>query len=169
MARKVKCQITKEYGTSDSFYKAPNGKYYKSQELYETWNKEKIDRADFLDMFASEFLGYETGQVFPTVLCKRLKELEFYGFDVINQTVKKCRSSIGYAITHKEFANENAKISYIFAIIKNNINDIYRQVTKKRNEPRPEYYIDETVDIENIQTKHKEKDIRKWLEDDDWI
>ena len=28
---------------------------------------------------------------------------------------------------------------------------------------------DETVDIENIQTKHKEKDITRWLEDEDWI
>ena len=33
MARKVKCQITKEWGMSDAFYKAPNGKYYKSKKL----------------------------------------------------------------------------------------------------------------------------------------
>ena len=45
MARKVKCQITKEWGMSDVFYKAPNGKYYKSQKLYEVWLKEKTDRA----------------------------------------------------------------------------------------------------------------------------
>ena len=169
MARKVKCQITKEWGMSDVFYKAPNGKYYKSQKLYEVWLKEKTDRAEFLDMFASEYLGYEKGQVFPTVLCKRLQELEFYGFDVINQTVKKCHSSIEYALTHKDFANENGKISYIFAIIKNNINDVYKQTVKEDNAPKVEHYVDETVDIENIQTKHKEKDITKWLEDDDWI
>ena len=169
MARKVKCQITKEWGMSDDFYKAPNGKYYKSKKLYEVWIKEKADKAEFLDMFASEYLGYEKGQVFPTVLCKRLKELEFYGFDVINQTVKKCHSSIEYALTHKNFANENAKISYIFAIIKNNINDVYKQIVKEDNAPKVEHYIDETVDIENIQIKHKEKDITRWLEDEDWI
>ena len=169
MARKVKCQITKEEGTSDVFYKAPNGKYYKSQKLYETWLKEKIDREEFLDMFATDFLGYKKGQVFPTVLCKRLKELEFYGYDVINQTVKKCKSSIEYALTHKDFASENGKISYIFAIIKNNINDVYKQIVEEEKKPIVEHYIDETVDIDNIQTTHKEKNIKKWLEEDDWI
>lgn len=169
MARKVKCQITKEEGTSDVFYKAPNGKYYKSQKLYETWLKEKTDREEFLDMFATDFLGYKKGQVFPTVLCKRLKELEFYGYDVINQTVKKCKSSIEYALTHKDFASENGKISYIFAIIKNNINDVYKQIVEEEKKPIVEHYIDETVDIDNIQTTHKEKNIKKWLEEDDWI
>lgn len=169
MARKVKCQITKEEGTSDVFYKAPNGKYYKSQKLYETWLKEKIDREEFLDMFATDFLGYKKGQVFPTVLCKRLKELEFYGYDVINQTVKKCKSSIEYALTHKDFASENGKISYIFAIIKNNINDVYKQIVEEEKKPIVEHYIDETVDIDNIHTTHKEKNIKKWLEEDDWI
>lgn len=169
MARKVKCQITKEWGTSETFYKAPNGKYYKSQKLYEVWLKEKTDRENFLNMFACEFLGYKSGQVFPTILCKRLQELEFYGFDVINKTVQKCSSSIEYALTHKNFVNEGIKISYIFAIIKNNINDVYKQVVKEDNIPKTEHYIDDTVDIEDIQTKHKEKDITKWLEDDDWI
>ena len=169
MARKVKCQITKEEGTSDVFYKAPNGKYYKSQKLYETWLKEKTDREEFLEMFANDFLGYKQGQVFPTVLCKRLKELEFYGYDVINQTVKKCKSSIEYALTHKDFASENGKISYIFAIIKNNINDVYKQIVEEEKKPIVEHYIDETVDIDNIQTTHKEKNIKKWLEEDDWI
>ena len=169
MARKVKCQITKEEGTSDVFYKAPNGKYYKSQKLYEAWLKEKIDREEFLDMFATDFLGYKKGQVFPTVLCKRLKELEFYGYDVINQTVKKCKSSIEYALTHKDFASENGKISYIFAIIKNNINDVYKQIVEEEKKPIVEHCIDETVDIDNIQTTHKEKNIKKWLEEDDWI
>ena len=174
MARKVKCQITKEEGTSDVFYKAPNGKYYKSQKLYETWLKEKIDREEFLDMFATDFLGYKKGQVFPTVLCKRLKELEFYGYDVINQTVKKCKSSIEYALTHKDFASENGKISYIFAIIKNNINDVYKECQRKEKiEERQEkkIVIIETVDersIMDIGSKQKGKDISEFLEDE-WI
>ena len=159
---------------SDVFYKAPNGKYYKSQKLYEVWLKEKTDRAAFFDMFESEYLGYEKGQIVPTVLCKRLQELEFYGFDVINQTVKKCHSSIEYALTHKDFANENGKISYIFAIIKNNINDVYKECQRKEKiEERQEkkIVIIETVDersIMDIGSKQKGKDISEFLEDE-WI
>jgi hypothetical protein len=175
MARKVKCQITKEWGTSDTFYKAPNDKYYKSQKLYEVWLKEKIDRAEFLDMFTSEFLGYKQGQVFPTVLCKRLQELEFYGFDVINQTVKKCRSSIEYALTHKDFANENGKISYIFTIIKNNINDVYKEHLRKEKTIEKQQIQTNNIDVTDEQSimsigsKQKAKDISSFLEDDEWI
>lgn len=169
MARAVVCQITKEKGTSDVFYKAPNGKYYKSQKLYETWLKEKTDREEFIEMFATDFLGYKQGQVFPTILCKRLKELEFYGYDVINETVKKCRPSIEYALGTKNFSSDNGKIGYIFAIIKNNINDVYKQKVEEEKKPIIEHYIDESVDIDNIQTTHKEKNIKKWLEEDDWI
>ena len=169
MSRKVRCRITGEYGLSDEFVKI-DGKYYKSKKLYDTWFKEKADREAFIEMFATEFLGYGKGQVFPTILCKKLKELEFYGFDVINKTVKKCQSSIEYAITYKDFNNDSAKISYIFAIIKNNINDVYKQIVKENNASKVEHFIDDTVDIENIQTTHKEKNIKKWLEDDDdWI
>ena len=175
MARKVKCQITKEWGMSDVFYKAPNGKYYKSQKLYEVWLKEKTDRAEFLDMFASEYLGYEKGQVFPTVLCKRLQELEFYGFDVINQTVKKCHSSIEYALTHKDFASENGKISYIFAIIKNNINDVYKEHLRKEKTIEKQQIQTNNIDVTDEQSimsigsKQKAKDISSFLEDDEWI
>ena len=53
MARKVKCQITGEYGTSETFYKADNGKYYKSKELYNVWNKENEDRKRVIERFTT--------------------------------------------------------------------------------------------------------------------
>ena len=169
MARKVKCQITGEYGTSDVFYKADNGKYYKSKELYDVWNKENEDRKHVIERFAIEFLDYVPGQVFPTILTKKLKELEFYGYDVINKTIDKSYDSIQYALRNKDFRNDVGKISYIFAIIKNNINDVYKQVVKGEKEQKREYDIDTSVDIDNIQTTHTEKNITKWLEDDDWL
>ena len=170
MARRVVCKITKEHGFSDEFVKI-EGKYYKSQKIYDDWFNNKIAREEFIRMFATEFLNYKKGQVFPTILCKKLKELEFYGFDVINETVKRCRSDIDYVLTHKDFGNKDSlKISYIFGIIKNNINDVYKEIVKENNAPKVEHFIDDTVDIENIQTTHKEKNIKKWLEDDDdWI
>lgn len=169
MARKVKCQITGEWGTSEIFYKADNGKYYKSKELYDVWNKENEDRKRVIERFATEFLDYVPGQVFPTVLTKKLKELEFYGYDVINKTIDKSYKSIQYALRIKDFRNDVGKISYIFAIIKNNINDVYKQVLAEEKDQKREYNIDTSVDIENIQITHKEKNITKWLEDDDWL
>ena len=131
MARQCKCQITGETGTTDTFYKADNGKYYKSKEVYDIWNKENENRKKVIEKFAIDFLDYEPGQVFPTVLTKKLKELEFYGYDVINRTIDKAYNSIQYSIQHKEFKNDIGKISYIFAIIKNNINDVYKQVLRE--------------------------------------
>ena len=175
MARKVKCQITGEYGTSETFYKADNGKYYKSKELYDVWNKKNEDRKHVIDKFATEFLGYVPGQVFPTILTKKLKELEFYGYDVINRTIDKSYNSIQYALRIKEFRSDMGKISYIFAIIKNNINDVYKQVlAEEKSEKRQQEQIAhiDVVDeqtIMDIGTKQKAKDISSFLEDDEWI
>lgn len=169
MARQCKCQVTGEKGTTDTFYKADNGKYYKSKEVYDIWNKENEDRKNVIERFAVDFLDYKPGQVFPTVLTKKLKELEFYGYDVINRTIDKAYNSIQYAIQHKEFKSDVGKISYIFAIIKNNINDVYKQVVQEEKRSEAVCEIDNEVDIDNIQTNHKEKNIKKWLEDDDWL
>ena len=171
MARQCKCQVTGEKGTTDTFYKADNGKYYKSKEVYDIWNKENEDRKNVIEKFAIDFLDYEPGQVFPTVLTKKLKELEFYGYDVINRTIDKVYNSIQYAIQHKEFKSDVGKISYIFAIIKNNINDVYKRTVQQEKEKknRTVCEIDNELDIDNIQTNHKEKNIKKWLEDDDWL
>lgn len=171
MARQCKCQVTGETGTTDTFYKADNGKYYKSKEVYDIWNKENEDRKNVIEKFAVDFLDYKPGQVFPTVLTKKLKELEFYGYDVINRTIDKVYNSIQYAIQHKEFKSDVGKISYIFAIIKNNINDVYKQTVQQEKEKKNGTVceIDNELDIDNIQTNHKEKNIKKWLEDDDWL
>lgn len=169
MARQCKCQVTGEKGTTDTFYKADNGKYYKSKEVYDIWNKENEDRKNVIERFAVDFLDYKPGQVFPTVLTKKLKELEFYGYNVINRTIDKAYNSIQYAIQHKEFKSDVGKISYIFAIIKNNINDVYKQVVQEEKRSETVCEIDNEVDIDNIQTNHKEKNIKKWLEDDDWL
>jgi hypothetical protein len=171
MARTVKCQITGESGTSDIFYKAPNGKYYKSKELYDAWEQEKSNRQDIIELIATEFLGYVEGKVFPTFLVRKLKELEFYGYAVIKLTIERCKNSIDYAIQTKEFKNDNAKTSYIFAIIKNNINDVYKECQQKeKTAQKQSKQTDsfETIDEEilmNIGSKCRAKDIGEFLED----
>jgi hypothetical protein len=168
---RVKCQLTGEYGTSATFYKAPNGKYYKSEEMYKAWEKEKDDRKYISEMIATDFLGYVEGQVFPTFIFKKLKELEFYGYDIIKTTIERCRTSIEYAMSNKVFKNDNARISYIFAIIRNNINDIYKEhvINEKTIENQEKHVTNfEVTDeyaIMNIGSKQKAKDISEFLED----
>lgn len=173
VGRKCKCQLTGEYGTTDTFYKAEDGKYYKTKELYEARKKEKEDRKAVIERFAVDFLDYKTGQVFPSVLTKKLKELEFYGYNVINRTIDKCYEAIQYSLRTKSFRSDINKIAYIFAIIKNNINDVYREFKKEKNEKTNDIstndnYLDD-VDIIDFQMRHKEKDIRRWLEVEDWL
>ena len=174
IGRKVKCRLTGETGSSDDFIKI-DGKYYKNQQVYDAWNKENEGRKKVIEIIAFDFLGYRQGQVFPTVLTKKLKELEFYGYDVILKTVEKSRSAIEYSMNTKDFSSDIHKISYIMAIIKNNINDVYREfqrtekiIEKQESKTKELGTINDEV-MMSIGSKQKAKDISDFLEDDEWI
>lgn len=170
MARKVKCQVTGEWGTSETFVKI-DGKYYKNQKVYDVWHKENEDRKEVIDILVTDFLQYVPGQVFPTILTKKLKELEFYGYDVIKKTIEKCRNSIEYSMNAKSFKSDTHKISYMMAIIKNNINDVYKEclrtekVIEKQQEQTANFEAMDENTIMNIGSKQKAKDISDFLED----
>lgn len=170
MSRKCKCQITGEIGTTDTFVKI-NGKYYKSQEVYDQ-HKTNIELyKKIVNIIAEEFLNYDRNQVFPTLLTKKLKELEFYPNEVILKTVEKNYETIKYWMNVKDFSNDVGRISYIFAIIKNNINDVYK---KWKTENEKHKTIDNTIknitdiNIDVINNNPQQKDLRKWLEEDEW-
>ena len=168
MARIVKCQITHEIGNTDTFIKI-DGKYYKSQEIYDNHKRNTDIYKKIIYIISSDFLGYQKGQSFPTVLAKKLKELEFYPNEVILKTVENNYDNILYWMKNKEFSNDIGKISYIFAIIKNNINDVYRdwkrnqKIKVKENNTN----IELSLDIQDINTTQKGKDISAWLEEED--
>lgn len=111
--------------------------------------------------------------MFPTILTKKLKELEFYGYDVIIETIEKCRSAIEYSLKTKQFKNDLNRISYLMAIIKNNINDVYKEHV--RHEKIAEKQQTQTSNFEevcekaimNIGSKQKAKDISSFLEEDE--
>jgi hypothetical protein len=169
MARTCKCQITHEIGDVNTFIKI-DGKYYKSQEIYDEYKKNANLHRIIVDTIVNDFLNYQKGQIFPTILTKKLKELEFYPNEVIFNTIKKNHDTIQYWMNTKDFNSDIGKISYIFAIIKGNINDIYKQwkieqncINKKNNND-----TNLIIDINMTENKHEEKDLRKWLEDDEW-
>lgn len=166
--RKVKCYATGEIGNSLTFYKAPDKHYYKNKKIYEQRKRDIELHKQIIDIIVDDFLNYQHGQKFPTILTKKLAELKFYPNEVILKTIEKCKSTIQYYMDNKEFDSDYGKIGYIFAIIVNNINDIYRDW--KRNQiietkQTVQNIENQNITIENIGTKNTGKDISKWLED----
>ena len=166
MARTVKCHITGETGTTDTFIKIGRF-YYKSQAVYDQYRHEIDTRNAIVTRIANEFLGYQAGQKFPAYIQKKLNELNYYSYDVILKTIDKMSDKIMYYMNNKEFKNESGKISYIFAIISNNINDVNKEYQWKKKNEEHEHHT-EIVDIpEEIPTLSKVKDISSWLDGDD--
>lgn len=168
MSRSVKCALSGEVGTSDLFIKIGT-KYYKSQEIYDEYKLKANLHKKIVDVIVNDFMNYQSGQIFPTILTKKLKELEFYPNEVILKTIEKNHDTIQYWMNTKDFSNDIGKISYIFAIIKGNINDIYKEWKSDTVLENKMNKIDTSLIIDLIITenKHEEKDLRKWLEDDE--
>lgn len=168
MARPCKCAVTGEKGTTDTFVKI-NGKYYKSQEIYDADQMRKAKRKELIRYICEEFLGYGNGQPFPTSLPKKLKELSFYDDDVILETFKRCASNIHYQMDNKQFSAEYGKIAYIFAIIKNSIADVNVELRRKTKQESIVKQVEiESGDLSNIGTKTRGKDISSFLYDDEF-
>ena len=167
MGRKVKCQITKEIGSSDTFYKADNGLYYKSKELYEEYKTEAEYRRKIIDFFCIELLGYEKGCTFPTVLTKKLESLSAYSNKTIWATILYKEEDLRYwASVEGKFKNDFGKICYLFVIIVNSINEVQKMVKAKENQLTSAVEI--PPEIEDISNKtNQNKDISKWLEEDE--
>jgi hypothetical protein len=169
MARTVKCAVTKEIGTSDTFIKI-DGKYYKSQEVYDEDHKQKELWSEIIRYICEDLLKYQKGQVFPTLITKKLLELKYYDREVILETIKVKSNDILYQINQDgKFKDDTGKIFYIFAIIKNNINDIHKKWKYNQAQIRLSNNSNIEGNINNIgkENVQKGKDLTKWLEDDD--
>ena len=162
MGRRVKCQITKEYGDSDTFIKI--GRYYfRDQDTYDKEEKRKALRKELTYFICSEFLDYKPGQRFPALLSKKLKELDFYNDEVIFEAFRQKQSDIKFWMNNKQFDGDYGRLSYIFAIISNSIGDIYRTAQRtKRQEKLIEQEV-HTDDLEIAGTSVKAKNLADWL------
>ena len=167
MARRVKCQITKEIGNSDIFYKADNGLYYKSKELYEEYKQEAEYRRKIIDFFCIELLGYEKGCMFPTVLTKKLESLSAYSYKTIWATILYKEEDLRYwASVEDKFKNDYGKICYLFVIIVNHINEVQKKIKAQKRAYTPT--VEAPPEIEDISNQiNQNKDISKWLEEDE--
>lgn len=166
MARKCKCAITGEIGTTDTFIKI-GSKYYKNQEIYDADQKKKQTYKELIDYICREFLGYGNGQPFPPILPKKIKELSFYSNDVILETFKQYSDDIHYWIEYKQFSTEYGMISYMFTIVKSHIADVARQEKRISTSNKQTNNLIECGDLSIIGSKKQGKDISQFLNDDE--
>lgn len=169
MARKVKCCVSGKWGTSDTFLKI-DGRYYESQEVYD-WHKRMSNCWKLMiDKITIDYLGYQKGEPYPTILNKRLKSLDFYDNEVIYRTVLYCDESISNAMKTKHFDSTYMKIQYILAILRNNIAKVWKIVRAERKAAKEQNKkLDDIVYVESLDNvdnpKQINKDISKYVED----
>lgn len=173
MARKVRCCITKECGTSDTFYKDEStGRYYKSKEIFDEWRNITNKRKELNDIIA-DIVGYYNGEKFPSSITKKVKELEeIYDIFTVYDTFVEKRDDIQFAIDSRDFDTEYGKCAYIMAIVVNNINDIWiRRKREEKTKLKQEATLkSEDMDFDYIPApvKKNTKDISQFLEDNLW-
>ena len=163
--RQVRCRDTGVLVSISDAWKAPDGKYYSSQGAFEHIENEKKYRQKCLEELGN-ILGYHEGQKFPTVLAKKLKEYEYYGYNIVLQTIITKKSDIEYAIKCKEFASEYNKVAYIMAIITNSINDVKIKIDKeqKMNRVSSGVIVPDDIEVINPSTEQNNvRDISKFL------
>lgn len=113
----------------------------------------------------ANLLGYPPKAKMPTYIFKALKELEGFGYQAVDQTIVDKTEDIEWALTHKDFASEHGRISYILAIIQNHCKETYDRLIKEKLKEDKE---DLPVEIEEVrQIDQKVKDISRFLDDGD--
>ena len=171
MHRQVNIIDTGQKGWSDESYKAPNGKYYSSEEAFLNRIKKVSLKNQCIDRLM-ELLDYQPGMKLPTYTYKKIKEYEKpYGYDVLLNTINAQEDSIKWALKNKDFGSETAKIMYIFAIIQNNaMTEFQKKVRLERAKREQEKTLKtvEDLDMTPVEVEHK-KDVSSLLGDVSWI
>lgn len=122
-------------------------------------DKEKEQWNELLIYIEKEILGYDENQHLQksavlrilglrngqNVANNKIGEHGHYGFDVILNTFKINRKKILNAIRFKDFENEEMKIAYINAIVRNGLNDMYERMQRVKKAQDDSKKIDTTI------------------------
>lgn len=138
--RLVKCQDNGVSIPVSRAFKAPNGKYYSSEEVFASMIEKTQWRNKCIDAISQIVLG--NGEIVPPVAMRFIQE--YPDFKTLYKTITGEEEAIRYAIDTKSFATEFTKYKYIFAIIGNSYNK-YVDKNKKVKE------ITDNVVVENIE------------------
>lgn len=165
MPRAVKCQVTKELGTSDTFFKAPNGKYYKTEEIYNQW-KRNTELRNMCISILCDIAGYNENIVVPTFLNKMVNDIgKKVGFDVLYDTIQRHYNDFVWANEHKNFSTELNRLFYYQSIIKNNVVEVYKEYQQNKEQQKKIDNFELPDDISAGRIIKKGKDLTALLED----
>lgn len=168
--RKVKLQDTGEIVVKSTLgiYKAPNKKYYSSEDAYLAIDLENNIRNKCTDLMY-DFMGYLPKQKLSTYFFKKMNEWhEGYSYSIILRAMEMSKDSIEYSNKAKRFDSEGAKLSYFMAIINNKLNDalkIEKNLKQKINTYRESDSLEQMIDgmecLEYISKPIKGNDVSK--------
>lgn len=119
--RKVTCRVTGETGYDYEFYKTPNGKYYKSKELYDNTMAQREYRAKILYLINSDILNKNTSNC-ASLIGKLISETGLEPNVIYESILQK----IDYIKKLMKESNESdsTKIHSIFSIATNRLNKV---------------------------------------------
>jgi hypothetical protein len=159
----VKCKLCGTPHEKTETY-TPTGKspYYCSQEEYDEDKLNKTMRKSTYILLHDDILNYDERQIITN---KKLEELgKSYGWEVVFKTFKHCENDIKFWINQKDFKSEYYKLTYLMAIISNNINDIYMKHKKEKIKKETNTYVDiNLLNDEVVPNKVNTNDISQFL------
>lgn len=154
--RTVRCKITGEIGNSDTFYKAPNGKYYKTKEIYDKSIEDKEYVVKIFEFINRNILHMTFGHGSNNVLI--MKQLNELGLDykAVLSTLQENYDSIQSYLSDKTDATIASKIFMIFNFVfkHNNMKITYSGAYAIENKDTHAVYIGESIDIFSRFTQH---------------
>lgn len=145
MARKVMCKITGECGTSDSFYKAPDGKYYKTEQIYNEFVKNNEIISQIISFVMHEILHTKNSSV-AAIIRKEINSSNLPP-SVILDSIVNDKESILKIIDGKSL-NAFSEVKMIFNYALNHLRlPVYAGCYEIKNNDTGEVYIGESVNI----------------------
>lgn len=157
-----------------TLYKAPNNKYYSSKAAYDAIVEKQTYWMQCINAMC-ELFEYKEGTPPNTYIMRSLKELEPYGYDVVLDTINAQADTIRKILSQKEFDKEIFKIKYTFAIINNNVADVYNHKRKVEQEDKIVEFKNYSHGLEEIDSGYdiggvsgKGRDVSKLLGDNIW-
>ena len=150
--RKVTCRITGETGYDYEFYKAPNGKYYKSKELYDNTMIQREYRTKILYLINSDILKKNTSNC-AGLIGKLINETGLEPNVIYESILQK----VDYIkkIVKESNESDSTKIHSIFTIANNRLNKVtYVGCYEIRNNKTNKVYIGESINLFGRFTEH---------------
>ena len=160
----VKCWDLDEKRDREQCYKAPNNKYYSSEEAYQKIVKNHEWQNKCVDLYR-EWVGRIDSS--PSIWMKKMSQCKAYGNEVIYTAMLMSDSSARYSVSNKTFANEYQMAAYLWAIVNGNILEASKRIkTKNQREQearnQEQSYVYEEIG-ENAKHNSSTIDLSKFL------